>query len=177
MNNGTETLKSLDDIQTEIDNEYEKFAKRDFNFKLKYHNIIKPLLVRRDELVSNAPEIASTYWGCAFLNYELGVEILPVDDNGNVVADWMKKLQVDYIEGYIYEVQIKLNENEFVCNESLSKRIYLEGREVDTTEVGWKSNKRHPIFAFFESESEDFEIFDILYELYVNSAFYFLVSD
>lgn len=176
MNNNMGVFKFLDDIQHQIDGEHEKFVKRDFECKLEHHNLIKPVLKKRDEHVSGGPGMCENYWSRAFLNYDVSMEILPTDDENNVVARWIKHLEVDYVDGYMFVVHIELNENEFVHNTFLTKRMYLDGREIEKTEIRWKNAGRYPIFAFFESDVEDFDVFDILYEIYVNSAYYFLLS-
>lgn len=186
MNNDEiETFEFLHQIQEELDHQYEIFTKKDFDCKILHHNSIKSLLIKRNQFISNHPYLSIHYWSKAFLNYQIGIEILPVDNNHdinhdnnhNINADWIKSLEVDYIEGYICRVHIELNENDFVCNEYLTKIINLEKKEIETTKVEWKSIEKHIIFNFFDSETEDFEIFDILYELYVNSSFYFLLSN
>lgn len=169
-------LRLLDDVQGELDGEYARFARRDFECKLEHHSRIQRVLARRDEMVEGSG-LADSYWGRAFLAYDIGMEILPVDENGQFAAGWLRSLRVEYLEGYVYRVHMELGENAFVENECLTKEMYLDEREVETTAVRWRCSERHGVFAFFESENEDFEVFDILYELYVNSAFYFLQSE
>ncbi|KMV66796.1 hypothetical protein M970_011260 [Encephalitozoon cuniculi EcunIII-L] len=88
----------------------------------------------------------------------------------------MRSLVAEYLDGYGYRVHIELNENEFVSNKTLTKRVDLSLASVEKTGVVWRGNRRYPVFEFFESDTQDLDMFDILYELYVNSASYFLMS-
>ncbi|KAH9410944.1 hypothetical protein HK407_09g13570 [Ordospora pajunii] len=171
-----EILQCLDDIQSEIDNEYEKFAREDFECKLRWHKIVKPLFAKCREFVHRLPDFSNTYWEQVLLNYEIAKALLPVDEDGNIDAKWIKLLEVDYLDGYMYRVHAELHENNFVGNATLTKMICLNQKRVETTAVEWKNDVRWPVFAFFESMDEDLEVFDILYEAYFNSAFYFLTA-
>ncbi|KAM0671188.1 hypothetical protein CWI42_090020 [Ordospora colligata] len=171
-----EILEYLDDIQSEIDDEYEKFAKEDFECKLRWHKMIKPLFVKCREFVNRLPGISNTYWEQVFLNYEIAKALLPVDEDDNIDAKWIKKLEVDYLDGYMYRVHVELHENSFVNNTTLTKKICLNEKRIETTVIQWKKDEKWSIFEFFESLTEDLEVFDILYEAYFNSAFYFLTS-
>ncbi|KAL7346466.1 nucleosome assembly protein [Encephalitozoon intestinalis] len=168
-----EICRLLDEIQSDIDGEHEAFARRDFECKLEHHRNIKPLLGKRDGLVRRAVEC---YWARALANYRPGAALLPVDALGRPDTRWLRSLEVDYLPEYGYRVHMELNENEFVQNTALTKKAYLGRRDVERSGVRWKGDLRCAVLGFFETDTQDLDIFDILYELYVNSAFYFLKS-
>ena len=165
--------KELDEIQREIDDERRRLAARDFELKLSHHVAIKPLLARRDEVVRSGAGCAG-YWARALGSYGAGAALLPRDAHNRAAAGWMRSLEADYLPGLAYRVHVELNENEFVSNRWLTKSMRLGAREAEKTAVVWRDNRRWLVFEFFETDAEDLDVFDILYELYVNSASYFL---
>lgn len=170
----TEVYKDLEEIQWEIDREYEEFSKRDFECKLEHHKMIKPLLIRRDQAIAKMD--SGRYWERVLGRCEVGEMILPRDSSNSINTEWMRSLSVDYLDGYAYRVEMEVNENEFVANKTLMKKVYLLEGEVERSGVRWKGNRKCPVFEFFDTDTVDLDIFDILYEVYVNSASYFLTS-
>jgi hypothetical protein len=177
MSRNQKVLEVLGSIQQELDQRYVEFVKEDFMAKLRHHKKILPFLAKRDQIVLDPSYGLSDYWERSFLNYELGREILPVDARGSADVKWVKSLKAEYLNDYVCFVQLELYENEYVENKVLSKKIDLESNEIEASEVAWKSGGRRGIFLFFESDQEDFEVFDILYELYVNASFYYAFMD
>ncbi|KMV66675.1 hypothetical protein M970_010030 [Encephalitozoon cuniculi EcunIII-L] len=170
----SDVCRLLDEIQRDIDEEHLVFARRDFECKLEHHKAIRPLLLRRDSVISEA--LLEMYWGRALAGFDAARGILPRDGCDRISTQWMRSLVAEYLDGYGYRVHIELNENEFVSNKTLTKRVDLSLASVEKTGVVWRGNRRYPVFEFFESDTQDLDMFDILYELYVNSASYFLMS-
>ncbi|KAG5858851.1 hypothetical protein KMI_10g15490 [Encephalitozoon hellem] len=169
-----EVYKDLEEIQRDIEREYEEFARKDFECKLEHHKQIRPLLARRDRVIASM--VPGDYWGRVLGRYEVGETILPRGTNNEVCTGWVRSLRADYLDGYAYMVEIEVNENEFVGNSTLRKKAYLFEGEVEKSGVRWKGDRRWPVFEFFETDTADLDVFDILYEVYVNSVTYFLTS-
>ncbi|KAF7683575.1 hypothetical protein TCON_1210 [Astathelohania contejeani] len=162
-------------IQNQLDEKYTLLLREEFELKYKHHQSIRPILDERTMLFKKWQETNDFdhFWSQAILKYEIGVDILPVDSAGNPASDWIKDLKVDYEPGYFCNVEIVVKENEFIENKILTKRFSVENNEREVTKLIWKNKTSAPIFEFFENDEDELEIFDVLYELYVNGIFYF----
>ncbi len=163
----------LEDIQHSLDNKYTAHAKRLFDCNLLYYLDIKPDLATRDSLIQDIPD----FWEKAFLNFDIAGDFLPCDSENNFDASWVKSLKAELLDNYTYYIRIDLKDNDYISNKTLEKKIYLVDQDVDTEKIDWKTTTKHPIFSFFESEDQGYEMFDILFELYVTGYFYYSLID
>ncbi|KAK6089640.1 hypothetical protein P3W45_001406 [Vairimorpha bombi] len=179
MSTHSHDTSPLEEIQHELDNQAKIYAKKEFNVNLEYYNSIKPLLQKRDEFLLKSREMGKLedFWVQTFLNCDIGLEMLPSDTNNQYDASWIKSIKVEYADNFICSVRIELLPNEYIENNALEKRMCLSDQEVEYTKVLWKGNNKCPIFSFFDNESEEYEIFDYLYEIYINAYFYYSLQN
>lgn len=177
MSDIIENNNFLEEIQKELDVKYIEYAKKEFQLKLEHFNHIKPLCEKRDNFLKEHPDLFLNFWEQAFQNYDFGQELLPADFENKYDSKWIKCLKVEYLDNYFCSVKIEVNDNEYVENLVLEKKFSLENQDVEGTKVIWKSNNKCPLISFFETEEEEFEVFDYLYELYINAYFYYALQD
>ncbi|KAF9764501.1 hypothetical protein NGRA_0532 [Nosema granulosis] len=177
MEKDTQFNKELEEIQHVLDNKYTQHAKRLFDCNYQYFKDIKEDLEKRDKIVEKYQEQLGDFWEKAFLNFDMAGDFLPCDSENNFDASWIKSLKTELRDNYTYYIRIELKENEYVANKVLEKKIYLVDQDVDTEKIEWKTNTKHPIFMFFETDDQGYEMFDILFELYVTGYFYYSLCD
>jgi hypothetical protein len=179
MDHDKKHIKDLDDIQHSLDNKYKKHSKRLFDCNYEYFKDINNDLLKRDELINNQQKEnkLEDFWEKAFKNFDVAGDILPSDSENNPDGSWIKSLRCELQDNYTYFVRLELKENEYVGNTVLEKKIYLEDQDVDTEEIEWKTSLKHPIFFFFESDDQGYEMFDVLFDLYVTGYFYYSLCD
>ncbi|TBT97556.1 hypothetical protein CWI38_2480p0010 [Hamiltosporidium tvaerminnensis] len=172
--NVEEIQKRLLNIQEELDNEYIEYTKRDFELKLSHYTQIKPILDQRDLIFADL----KNPWELCFLNYEMGCELLPIDKNNKVIADFIENIKVWYEENYFCCVEISFTDtNPYFSNKKLLKKFSVLSEETENTKINWTEKINAPIFQFFEEEEDILETFDVLYEMYVNAIFYLSLAE
>lgn len=173
------TEESLQNIQEELNKAYTEYAKKDFHLKYNHYQLIESKLHRRDNIICEmqAQNKLLDYYEQAFLKYDMSTEFLPVDPDGNPDAKWIKSVVARYEKDYNIYVEIKLNENRYLNNNVMFKKVNLETDECKNSPLEWKSSVKAPIFDYFQNSSEDTIMFDILYEIYVDSVFYYFLEE
>lgn len=169
-----EVIRELAKIQDELDNNTSKYVEDDFNLKLAHHKRVSEILERRDKMISESfsREELDAFYFKIFTNFEPLRELFPLKEDQTVDSSIMKSIKAEYLDDFRMRVVLELFENEYVENQTLEKTMYLLKSEPDSTKIVWKNEKGNcPLFDFFENDDDDFEIFDILYELYVDMLF------
>lgn len=178
MGSINEIEKDLQKIQHQIDREYKKFAKRDFDLKLEHYNAIKPILEERDmsiQSVSNNDN-GENFWERAGRNFPSFCDLLPSEDE-NFSLSWMESLKCWYEDEFICCVEITLSRNEYLNNRKLWKKFSLVDHTSEQTELKIKKQVDCLLFDFFNKNDYDLEVFDVLYELYVNGVYHYCNAD
>lgn len=177
----------LTELQHILDDSLVTFIKEEFELKYKNHIKLLPVLCERDKLISKYLG-SQKFWEVSIYKYDAIHDILPIkydssvetisnpDTSVDAIIDcsFIKELKVFYEKEYWCCVEIHLNENQYVSNEKLTKKFNINSGEVVANEVVWKKCVVAGIFEFFESSVNEYEIFDVLYELYINAAYYFM---
>lgn len=169
--------EELMSIQEDLDKAYTEYARRDFDLKYSHHQAIEDKLAARDRIVSESPDRFSDYCEKVFLNYDTAGEFLPLNANDKPEASWIKSFVARYEKDYNVYIEIHLNENPYLKNDMIFKRLNLDTNKSEKSELEWKERVDAPIFEYFENDDEDTMIFDILYEIYVDSAFYYFAEE
>jgi hypothetical protein len=172
--------RTLKEMQSSLDEKYIEYSKKDFGLKLEHYNGLKEDLEKRNKLIEEFGQTDSVYkdfWSIAATNYEMGAEILPIGKDNAINAHWINYIKVWYEEGYMCCVEIDVRENPFISNDLLHKKFSLISDECDGSKIVWKERCDCELFDFFEVNEENLQIFDVLYELYVNGIFYFQLNN
>lgn len=138
---------------------------------MEHFNLLKSTLKERDELIQDTPiaEENSTFWSIAANNYPNFRNLLPLDDDFSL--SWIDSLYYFYDENFICGVEISLSRNKYLNNRKLTKIFSLEELTSECTELKIKKDADCLLFDFFRKDDYDLEVFDILYELYINGAY------
>jgi len=166
--------QQLSKIQRELDDHISNYVEDDFNLKLNHHKKIAELLEKRDKAISDSfsKDDLHEFYSKIFANFDPLRELFPCKDDQSADYSILKSIKAEYLDDFRMRVVVELFENEYVENKALEKTIYLFEQEPEPTKIVWKNEKGNcPLFDFFENEDDEFEIFDILYELYVDMLF------
>lgn len=164
----------LSAIQDTLDELYIDFVKRDFDIKLVHHKKIEQHLAERDVILKEMPraELAE-FFRKGFAGFDAVQDFLPLGADNAYDTSFIKSVRAEYLEGERMRVSIELYENAYTSNEVLEKTIYLFEREPETVKIDWKDEQRACIlFDFFEVDEDSLDLFDIIYEFYVNMVAY-----
>ena len=167
--------KELLELHGKVEEQYDAYIKNEFDLRLAHHNSIKELLEKRDTILLEKMTEAdrSRILADAFENYDLLLETLPVNPNKTYDSSLINFIIAELLPGYKVKVKLMLKPNEYIKNQELVRVISLFNPESEPVKIEWIDERgRCPLFDFFESEEEDFEIFDMIYDFYVNLQFY-----
>lgn len=157
----------LNEIQRQLDENFTAYAKKEFDLHSKNYEQIKPLLEERDLAVVADP----AFWSTALKNSEFGRE--EVDFDCSVV----KSLFAGYEGDYWCLVEVVLNENPYTDKTILRKRFNVATEEVDFTKFDLKRKTGSMLLEFFKDDEVDLDLFDTLYNLYVNGVYYYYTKE
>ncbi|EEQ82459.1 hypothetical protein NCER_100814 [Vairimorpha ceranae BRL01] len=165
-------LTVLEDIQQELDKQHTLQAQKEFELAIEGFNRIKNLLNQRDDLLLSKQEdgLFTEFWTKAFENFGVNEEILPYIDS-KLDLSWLKSFKVEYRKEYICCIKIELFPNEYVENEYLEKK--MGANEIESTKVIWKNNDKCIFFQFFDTDDDDWEVFDFMYEVYRDAYYWY----
>jgi hypothetical protein len=171
--------EELSKIQDELDDFTSTYVEEDFKLKLQHDRKIKHLLAKRDKIVEQfSKEEKNVFFGRICSNFDALAEFFPVKADGECDVSFIKSFKAEYLEPFKMRVFIELYENEYIENLSLEKVISLFEENPDTTKITMKNEKGSCLlFDYFESNEDDFEAFDILYEFYVDQLFFVNLDD
>lgn len=161
-------------IQTELDEIYMEYAKKDFEVKLSHHKRVQKTLDTRDAMLKELPENQlRSYIQKAVSNFEPIQDFFPQKAKESFDTSILKFLKAEFLDEFNMKVTVELYPNEYIEDEMLEKTIYLFEREPEGKEIKWKDEQGAcQLFDFFEADNDDLEAFDIFYEFYLNLAFY-----
>lgn len=169
-----ERQNTLNEIQESIDENTEKYVMEDFKLKLGSHKKILNVLEKRDRILKEEftrKELEKFFEG-VFRSFDPLQELVPTKDDKTKDFSFIKFIKAEYLDGYKMKVTLELYENEYIDNKVLEKTMHVFEGESEVTKIVWKSEKGScPLFDFFENEDDDFESFDIFYELYIDLLF------
>lgn len=160
----TKKTAELLSIQQELDDIFLDYAKQEFDLHYKNYTLIKPLLEKREKLVCGIEE----FWNIAAKNYPFSKDLFSITDDDSI--NWIERISVAYEDNYFCNAEIHVREGCGIKNKVLKKRFNICTNEIESTKV--ESDLKCEVFEFFEGEDVDLEVFDSLYELYVNAVFY-----
>lgn len=171
--------KNLSKVQSEIDVLTEKYIEDDFNLKLEFHKKLTPILAERDSMLRNlTKEEYHAFLENAVQSFPAFLEFLPVKHDNTVDVSFIKFFKAEYLEEFKMKITLELYENDYIENEVLEKTLFVTDENPVLAKVIWKNEKGNcPLFDFFESDEDDFEAFDILYELYVDQVFFSTLAE
>lgn len=176
----SELYESLNEMQESIDEMYLEYVKKEYEIKLAHHKRMEGILGKRDELFREkmSHEELNELFQRAFTSFDVVQDFLPLDAQSKYDSTFIKFLRAEYLEGERLKVTLELHENDYVKNDVLEKTIYLMDREPECTKVEWKDEARPCIlFNFFDVDEESFDLFDLIYEFYVNMIAYSTLED
>lgn len=178
MENNNDLEGKLNTFQSRVDQEYKEFAKNDFNVKLEYFNSLKPILKERDDFIQDLPssDEGANFWEKAAQNCPSFRDLLPLEEEDFSIS-WIESLRCWYEENYVCGVEIALSRNDYLNNRRLTKKFSLLDHTSEGTELKVKKEAECLLFDFFRENDYDLEVFDILYELYINGAYYYCMCD
>ncbi|KAI5149728.1 hypothetical protein ENBRE01_1081 [Enteropsectra breve] len=166
-------IEELEEIQDTLDEEYIKYLKQDYDVKYEHFKNLKPTLERREKIVSNlGEEKASLLIDTAISKLDGMQDLLPINENKEY--DYIVKMvTVEYTGEGKATVRLNLKPNNYIANEYLERQINFFENAPTPARIEWKDESgRCPLFNFFEDYDDDLEIFDIIYEFYVNYIYY-----
>ncbi|KAM0677639.1 hypothetical protein BDAP_001785 [Binucleata daphniae] len=155
--------KDLIEIQAKLNQNFSKYVKTEFLFHLQNHLEISQLLDERNEITSKIND----FWKVVLKNSDIGY------DNKTIDYGFVEKLVVNYEDNFWCSVDIYLRENTYTKNTKLYKRFNVMTEEVEYLPIEWKNKKNDVLLHFFNSEEVDFDMFDTLYDTYVNAIDYY----
>jgi len=159
------------EYQDKINENTSNYGLEDFKLKLRYHKNVADVLEARDKYLREklSKEDLEAFYKGVLMNFDPLIELLPLKDGDTYDFSFVKLLKAEYLDGFKLKVTLELNENSYVENKVLQKTFYLEDTMPETTKITWKDEKgKCPLLDFFENEEDDFELFDIFYEFYMN---------
>lgn len=170
----SERQNTLNEIQQAIDENTANYVKEDFKLKLSSHKKISDVLEKRDRILKEefTKEELEQFFKRVFMSFDPLQEFVPVKDDNTYDFSFIKFIKAEYLDDYKMKVTLELYENEYIDNKVLEKTMHVYEGEAEGTKIIWKSEKGScPLFDFFENEDDDFESFDIFYELYIDLLF------
>lgn len=162
----------LIECQDKINQNTSDYVLEDFKLKLKYHKSVVQTLEERDNYLNEkiSREELEKFYSGVMANFEPLQELLPVKEDGSYDLSFLKILKAEYLDDFKMKVTLELYENSYIENKILEKTMYLDEIPPETTKIIWKDEKgKCLLFDFFENEEDDFELFDIFYEFYMNN--------
>lgn len=174
MTHARDYSEKLVNYQNKIDRQYKIYAKNDFILKLTYYDSMKSILKERDEFINDLINSGINFWQKVCENCAIFHQLLPDDQENSLIFDSIKCY---YQENFICGVEIILRKNPYLHNRKLSKKFNLIENTSDGTELKIKKETQCLLFDFFRDSEQDLEVFDILFETYVNAAQYYFMSE
>lgn len=165
---------ALGEIQQQIDENTATYVKEDFKLKLSSHKKILEVLEKRDRILKEefTRKELESFFEKVFMSFDPLQEFVPVREDNTYDFSFIRFIKAEYLDGYKMKVTLELYENEYIDNKVLEKTMHVYEGESEGTKIIWKNEKGScPLFDFFESEDDDFEAFDIFYELYIDLLF------
>lgn len=153
----------LIEIQAKLNQNFSEYAKKEFLFHLQNYLDIKPFLQERDVITS----LIKDFWPTILKNSEFGQGKASID------YSFVEKLVVKYEDNFWCSVDLFLSENSFVGNSKLYKRFNVMSEEVEYMPIEWKGRTKNSLLNFFDSPEVDIDMFDTLYDIYVNGIEFF----
>lgn len=166
--------KKLFMFQDKIDKQYKVFAKDDFRLKLTFFNSMRPILKERDEFITDLINEGINFWEKVCQKCSIFHQLLPDDEENSI--SFIDSLKCFYEENYTCRVEIILRRNEYLHNRKLSKKFNLFENTSEGTELKTKRETSCMLFDFFRDNDHDLQVFDILFETYMNAAQYFFMN-
>lgn len=170
----SERQSILGEIQQQIDENTASYVREDFKLKLNSHKKILDVLEKRDRILKEefTREELGSFFEKVFTSFDPLQEFVPIKDDNTYDFSFIKFIKAEYLDGYKMKVTLELYENEYIDNKILEKTMHVYEGESEGTKIIWRNEKGScPLFDFFESEDDDFEAFDIFYELYIDLLF------
>lgn len=175
-----ETYDLLNEMQENIDELYLDYVKKEYEIKLAHHKKMEKILAERDALFREkmSREELNELFLRAFTSFDVVQDFLPLNAQNKYDSSFIKFLKAEYLDNERLKVTLELYDNDYVKNDFLEKTIYLTDRESECTKVEWKDEPRPCIlFNFFDVDEESFDLFDLIYEFYINMVAYSTLED
>lgn len=169
-----ETTQKLEEFQSEIDNLTSEYLEADFKLKLEHHKKMAPLLEKRDAILKEqlSHEELMEIYSKAAENFSPFKELFVTSNNEEYDLSFIKSFKAEYLDGFKVKVTFEFLENKYIEDKKIEKTISFFESESDSCVINWKDKQEGcPLFEFFESKEDDFDIFDIIYEFYVDLLF------
>lgn len=164
-------FEKLNHIQEQVDENYKEYIRKEFDIKLAHHKSIEGLLKERDEILKTnfSKEELNDFFENALKAFDGFENFTPNKADNKPDVSFIKYFTAEYLDGEKFRITLDLYENEYVKNTQLTRTINLMDQEPSNNIVEWKGEPIPCIlFDFFETEEECLDLFDIIYELYVN---------
>lgn len=163
----------MEGFQKVVDERFEEFIKKDFDLKLEFEKQNKEIYNERDEILKSfSDDDLKSLMTTAFENFPEIHHMLPTRcENEEYYFDcgFIKFIKAEYLEGYKIKVTAEFFENEYVENNQLERTFSFLTKEENSTQVKYKKGVEPcALFAYFDSDEESLEVFDIFYEFYAN---------
>lgn len=170
----------LNSLQDELDDAYIEYIKKEFEIKLAHHAKVSSMLDARDSLLKEelSREEMAAFYCQAFTNFDIVQDFLPLDTNGKYNTSFIKYFKAEYLDGGRLMVHVELYENDYVKNTVLEKTIFIGDKDPECVKLEWKNEAKPCIFFnFFEADEDSYDLFDLIYELYLNLIAYNSLDD
>ncbi|KAM0685283.1 hypothetical protein COBT_003508 [Conglomerata obtusa] len=159
----TQKNQSLIQLQDKLNKNFEDYAAKEFQFHLENFKQIEPILSEREKYIKDIPN----FWSTSLTNSELGKDQTSID------YSFITSLVVKYEEEFWCSVVVCLKENPFVKNNKLIRRFNIMTEELVMTNPDWIKKNDNVFLNFFETNEVDCDMFDLLYDIYVNAIDYY----
>lgn len=155
--------EKLTEIQDNLNKNFIEYTKKEFDLHLDNYKEIQPFLSERKKII----EQIDNFWNIVLKNSEFGKERHAIN------FDFIDYLSVSYEDQFWCQVEIKLKPNKYVDQPILVKRFNVLTEEVGFTEFKFNEKTKCLLLNFFVDEEVDMDLFDSLYDLYVNAISYY----
>ncbi|KAM0674424.1 hypothetical protein GVAV_002037 [Gurleya vavrai] len=153
-------------IQDKLNQNFIEYAKKEFIFHLENYRDIEPLLIERKLIIENN----ELFWANALKNTEL-------NNSNNKIYEFVENLEVKYEDDFWCSVELNLKENDFTKNLKLKKRFNVMTEELEVIQPVYKIKTESELLEFFETEEVDVDMFDTLYDIFVNAISYYHIGN
>ncbi|ORD94822.1 Y121 [Enterospora canceri] len=172
-----ETKRKIQQIQKEVEGNFNEYLKREYALKMEFQKQNEGILAERDSLFQKMEEDEMREMMTAALDnfpeIHSKLPVVVVGEDECYDCEFIKFIKAEYLENYRIKVTVDLFENPYVEQTRLERTFGFMAREEGAMQLTYKDGVEScPLFAYFESDDETLEMFDLFYEFYANLPFY-----
>ncbi|ORD96850.1 hypothetical protein A0H76_410 [Hepatospora eriocheir] len=150
--------------QRKIQNKVIEFIYEEFNLKLKYQNLMEPILKERDTAIRSLTKEKRVYLFEKIIEeFPEFQSLLPTRTHEDVEyydMSFFNMLKVTLLENLKAKVELEVFENPYIENTKLERIICLDDNKGHLDKINYKEGvEKCDLFNFFEEEDVFFIIF------------------